>query len=165
MASKANRDGVAERVPEPAVPKRIDVDLALIGHSDHRRRDMALSVLNTAKPHEATTRYLRRPVPGSGEMLRLVLLYASHHSARFPRVQDCASYCRPVKGAKASAGKRDGTAGTKIGQAYLTGAFADAAVRFLRANPAGPKYLGRLENKHGQGKALTGLAHQLARAV
>jgi hypothetical protein len=34
-----------------------------------------------------------------------------------------------------------------------------------RNNPAGQKYLARLANKHGKGKALTVLAHQLARAV
>jgi hypothetical protein len=38
-------------------------------------------------------------------------------------------------------------------------------VLFLRDNPTGQKYLARLENKHGKGKALTILAHQLARAV
>ena len=36
---------------------------------------------------------------------------------------------------------------------------------FLRNNPQGQKYLARLERKHGKGKALTVLAHQLARAV
>jgi hypothetical protein len=35
----------------------------------------------------------------------------------------------------------------------------------LRAHPAGQKYLARLEKKHGQGKALTVLAHKVARAV
>jgi hypothetical protein len=38
-------------------------------------------------------------------------------------------------------------------------------VLFLRNNPAGQKYLARLERKHGKGKALTVLAHQRARAV
>ena len=36
---------------------------------------------------------------------------------------------------------------------------------FLRNNPAGQKYLARVETKHGKGKALTVLAHKLARAV
>ena len=40
-----------------------------------------------------------------------------------------------------------------------------AAVRFLRATPAGHQYLGRLEKPHGKGKALTVLAHTRARAV
>jgi transposase len=88
-----------------------------------------------------------------------------HDLARFPSVQDVVSSCRLVKCAKESAGKRDGTAGTKIGHAYLKWAFSEAAVLFLRDNPAGQKYLARLEKKHGKGKALTILAHKLARAV
>ena len=98
-------------------------------------------------------------------MLSLVLLYAIHDIQRFPRVQGFVSYCRLVKGAKASAGNRYGTAGTKIGHAYLPWAFSEAAVLLLRYNAQGQKSLGRLEKKHGQGKALTILAHKLARAV
>jgi len=52
-----------------------------------------------------------------------------------------------------------------MGNAYLTWAFSEAAVLFLRNNPAGQKYLTRLAQKHGKGKALTILAHRLARAV
>jgi transposase len=80
-------------------------------------------------------------------------------------VQAFVSSCRLVTCAKASAGKRYGTAGTKIGNAYLKWAFSEAAVLFVRTNPAGQKYLARLEKKHGNGKALTVLAHKLARAV
>jgi transposase len=165
IAYKANRDGVAERFPNPAVQKSIEVDLALIGHYDHLLRDVELAVLKTAKQHDAHTLYLLRTVPGIGEILSLVLLYEIHHIERFPRVQDFVSYCRLVKCAKESAGKRYGTSGTKIGNAYLKWAFSEAAVLFLRNNPAGQNYLARLEKKHGQGKALTVLAHKLARAV
>jgi transposase len=80
-------------------------------------------------------------------------------------VQDVVSYCRVVKCAKESAGKRDGTGGSKIGNAYLKGAFPEAAVLCLRDHPSGQNYLTRLEKQHGQGKALTILAHHLARAV
>jgi hypothetical protein len=52
-----------------------------------------------------------------------------------------------------------------MGNASLTWAFSEAAVLFLRDNPAGQKYLARLEKKHGKGKALTVLAHKRARAV
>jgi hypothetical protein len=34
IASKANRDGVAARFPDPAVPKSVEVDLALIAFYD-----------------------------------------------------------------------------------------------------------------------------------
>jgi transposase len=165
IAYKANRDGVSERFPDPAVQKSIAVDLALIGHYDQLLRDVELSILTTAKQRNANTLYLLRTVPGIGEILSLVLLYEIHDLQRFPRVQDFVSYGRLVKCAKESAGKRYGTSGSKIGNAYLKWAFSEAAVLFLRANPAGQKYLARLEKKHGKGKALTVLAHKLARAV
>jgi transposase len=165
IAYKANRDGVAERFPDPAVQKSIEVDLALIGYYDTLLRDLELAIVTTAKQHDANTLYLLQTVPGIGKILSLVLLYEMHDIARFPRVQDFVSYCRLVKCAKESAGKRYGTSGTKIGNAYLKWAFSEAAVLFLRNNPAGQKYLARLENKHGKGKALTVLAHKLARAV
>jgi transposase len=165
IAYKANRDGVAERFPDPAVQKSIEVDLALIGHYNALLGDLELAIVTTAKQHEATTLYLLQTVPGIGKILSLVLLYEMHDIARFPRVQDFVSYCRLVKCAKESAGKRYGTSGTKIGNAYLKWAFSEAAVLFLRNNPAGQKYLVRFENKHGKGKALTVLAHKLARAV
>jgi transposase len=165
IAYKGNRDGIAERFPDPAVQKSIEVDLALMRYYDERLRALELSIVQTAKQHDANTLYLLQTVPGIGKILSLVLLYEIHDIARFPRVQDFVSYCRLVKCAKESAGKRYGTSGTKIGNAYLKWAFSEAAVLFLRANPNGQKYLARLENKHGKGKALTVLAHKLARAV
>jgi len=165
LAYKTNRTGVTERFPDPAVQKSIEVDLTLVGHYDHLLRDVELSVLKTAKQHDANTLYLLRTVPGIGEILSLVLRYEIHDIQRFPRGQDFVSDCRLVTCAKESAGKYYGTSGAKIGNAYLKWAFSEAAVLFLRTNPAGQKYLARLEKKHGKGKALTVLAHPLARAV
>ena len=76
MAYKAKRDGGAERLPEPAVPKSIAVDLALSGHDDPRRRDVEWSILQAAKQDDAHTLSWLRTVPGIGEILSLVLLYA-----------------------------------------------------------------------------------------
>jgi transposase len=104
-------------------------------------------------------------VPGIGKILSLVLLYEIHDINRFPTVQDFVSYCRLVKCAKESAGKRLGTSGTKIGNAHLKWAFSEAAVLLLRDHPLAQQYLARLEKKHDKGKALTVLAHTLARAV
>jgi transposase len=165
IAYKANREGVAERFPDPAVQKSIAGDLTLIAHYDRLLRDLELAIVQTAKQHDPQTLYRLQSVPGVGKILRLVLLYERHTIDRFPRVQDFVSYCRLVKCAKASAGKRYGTAGTKRGNAYLKWAFSDAAVLFPRRNPEGQRYFARLEKKHGKGKALTVLAHKLARAV
>jgi transposase len=139
LAYKTHRTGVAERFPDPAVQKSIDVDLTLVGHDDPLLRDVALSVLKTAKQHDANTLDLLRTVPGIGEILSLVLLYAIHDIQRFPRVQDFASYGRLVKCAKESAGQDYGTSGAKIGTTYLKGAFSEAAGLCLRTNPAGQK--------------------------
>src|SRR4249919_2880729 len=69
IAYKAHRVGVAERFPDPAVQKSIEVDLALLGHYDDLLRDVELSILRTAKQHNAHTLYLLRTVPGMGEIL------------------------------------------------------------------------------------------------
>jgi transposase len=165
IAYKANRDGVAERFADPAVQKSIEVDLALISYYDELLRDVELTIVKTAKQHDANTLYLLQTVPGIGKILSLVLLYEIQHIDRFPRVQEFASYCRLVKCAKESNGKRSGTSGAKIGNAHLKWAFSEAAVLFLRDHPAGQKFLARLEKKHTKGKALTILAHKSACAV
>jgi transposase len=165
IAYKANRIGVAERFADPAVQQSIAVDLALITYDDELLSGLELSIVQRAKQHEANTFYRLRSIPGVGKRLALVMLYEIHDIRRFPRVQDVVSYCRLVKCAKASAGKRSGTSGAKIGKAYLNWAFSEAAVLFLRDNPAGQTYLASVEKPHGKGKALTILAHKLARAV
>jgi transposase len=104
-------------------------------------------------------------VPGIGTIRSLVLLYAIHPSERFPSVQAFASYCRLVKCAKESGGKRVGTSGKKIGNAHLKWAFSEAAALLLRNNEAGQTYLASLAKKPDKGQALTILAHTLARAV
>src|SRR5262249_27623272 len=144
---KANREGVAERFNDAAVQKTIEVDLALITYYDELLRELELSILTTAKQHDAHTLYLLQTVPGIGKILSLVRLYDIHDIDRFPRVQDFASYCRLVKCAKESAGKHVGTSGKKIGNAHLKWAFSAAAVLFLRNPPPGQKSLARLEKK------------------
>jgi len=150
---------------DPAVQKTIEVDLARITYYDARLKNLALSILKTAKYHDAQTLYLLQTVPGIGKILSLVLLDDIPQIDRFPSVQDCVSYARLVKCAQEAAGKRLGTSGKKIGNAHLTWAFSEAAPLFLRNNPQGQQLLARLEKKHNKGKALTMLAHKLARAV
>jgi transposase len=140
LADKGNRDGVAERFCDPAVQKSVEVDLALIDHYDQLLRDVELTIVQTAKQHNAQALYRLQSVPGIGKILSLVLLYEIHDITRFPRVPDCVSYCRLGTCAKAAAGKRSGTSGQKIGHASLTWAFAEAAVLCLRHNPQGQKF-------------------------
>jgi transposase len=145
IAYKANREGVAERFTDPAVQKNIEVDLALSTYYDKLLQDLELSILKTAKQHDANTLYLLQTVSGIGKILSLVLLYEIHDIDGFPRVQDFVSYSRLVKCAKESAGKRLGTSGKKIGNAHLKWAFSEAATLFLRNNPNGQRLLARWE--------------------
>jgi transposase len=165
LAYQANREGVATRFPDPAVQKSIDLDLTLIDAYHRLLTDLELDLVRTAKEHAAQTFYRLRSIPGIGQILARVLLDEIHDIRRFPRVQAFVSYGRLVTCAKASAGKRYGTSGKKIGHAYLKWAFSEAAVLCRRHNPAGQKYLARLTKKPGKRNALTVLAHTLARAV
>jgi len=165
IAYHGNRLGVAEQFHDPAVRKSIETNLALIDHYDRLLTELELHLTETAKVHDVNAFYRLRSVPGIGKILALVLLYEIHDIQRFPRVQDFVSYCRLVKCAKESAGKHYGYSGTKIGNAHLKWAFSEAAVLGLRKNPAAQRYVARLAHKHGKGKALTILAHKLARAV
>ena len=74
IADKANREGVAERFADAAVHKRIAVDLALLTSDDALLRDVALTLVHTARPHDAHTLHLWQTVPGLGKMLSRVLL-------------------------------------------------------------------------------------------
>jgi transposase len=133
-------------------------------YSDALLKDLALSLLKTAKQHEAPTLYLLQTVPGIGQMLRLGLLYEIHALERCSRVPDFTSSARLGKCRQASGGTRRGRSGQKIGNAHREGAFSEAATLLLRHNEAGQKYLTRLATKHDTGKALSLLAPTLGRA-
>jgi transposase len=137
LASKANRDGVAARCPEPAVPKSVAGARALIDSDAQGLRDVELPIVQTATPHHAQPLDRRPSVPGIGQIVSLGLRDEIHDLTRFPRVQDVVSSGRLVTWAKASAGQRSGTAGATIGKAYLTWAVSEAAVLCWRNNPAG----------------------------
>jgi transposase len=165
LADKANREGGEEHFPDPSVRQTIEVDISLIDHYDQLLGEVELYITRSAKAPDGQTFARLQAVPGIGQILALVILYEIQDIARFPRVQDFVSYCRLVKCAKESNGKRLGTSGKKIGNVHLRWAFAEAAVLFLRHNQPGKAYFAKLERKHGKAKALTVLAHQLGRAV
>src|SRR6266436_3718920 len=165
LAYKANREGVEEHFPDPSVRKTIEVDISLINHYDQLLGEVELYITRSAKTHDVQTFARLQSVPGIGKILALVIFYEIQDITRFPRVQDFVSYCRLVKCAKESGGKRLGTSGKKIGNVHLRWAFAEAAVLFIRQSQPGKEYFAKLEHQHGQAKALTVLAHKLGRAV
>ena len=161
----SNRGEASGRFGDPVVQRNIDVDLGLIAYYDTMLRELEYFILRTAKNHDANTLYRLRTVPGIGKILSLVILYEIHDMSRFKRPQELASYSRLVRCSRESAGKVSGTGGRKVGNVHLKWAFSEAAVGFLRKNEEGKQFYDRLVMKHGKGKALTVLAHKLARAV
>jgi len=87
LASTANRDGVAERFPEPAVQRSSAVDWALSTHDDPRLTALELSIVKAATHQDANPLDLWQTVPGIGTILRRVRLYDMHDLDRFPRGQ------------------------------------------------------------------------------
>jgi transposase len=162
---RANRDGIPEKFTDPSVRKSVEADFALIEVYDRLIRELELHIVRTVKEHDPDSFLRLRSLPGVGKILALTILYEIHDIHRFPSVQDFASYARLVTCAQASAGKRLGTGGRKIGNAHLKWAFSEAAVLFLRQNPKGQGLFKRLQRKHGKGKALSILAHKLGRVT
>ena len=147
------------------MPKSRAVDRALSGDYDQLRRAGELPSVKAAQQSQAQPRSLLQTGPGIGTILRLELLEELHDLPRLPRLQEVGSAGRLGTGAKASAGKRSGTAGPKSGHAAPPWACSAAAVLLLRAHPAGHNSLARWEQPPGQGQACPGVAPHLARAV
>jgi len=165
ISKPKNREGLIEKFPDPAVQRMIEIDLIMIDSYDQMLGRLERDIVKTAKAHDPVSYALLKSIPGVGEILGLVLLYEIDTIERFPRVQDFASYCRLIKCAKESNGKRYGTSGKKIGNAHLKWAFGQIAVHSLKYNEQGKKHLNRLAKKHGKGKALSILSHKFGRAT
>lgn len=165
LSIASHRKGLADRFPDPAVQKSMEVNLQLSELYDRLINDLELYIVNQAKGHDARSFHLLRSIPGIGKILSLIILYEVHDITRFERVQDFVSYCRLVKCPRESGGKKSGSKNSKIGNVHLKWAFSEAACLFLRGNELAQSYHDRLVSKHGKGKALSILAHKIGRAV
>jgi len=165
IAKPQNRDGIIDRFDQPSVQKSIAADMAMVTAYDPVIAQLERYIVKTAKHHDPLAYALLQTIPGIGKILGLVILYEIESISRFPTVQDFSSYSRLVKSVKESNGRKYGSSGKKVGNAHLKWAFSEAAALFLKDNDPGKKYLDRLTNKHGKGKALSILAHKLGRAV
>jgi transposase len=156
---------VADRFTDPSVRKSIEVDLALLDHFDEQLRDVELYLLRHAKIDDGDTFHRLRSIPGVGQTLAMVLLYEIHHIERFASVGNFLSYARLVRPTHESAGKKKGFGCTKIGNAHLRWAFAEAVCLLLRQSERAKKWMRQREKKSGKPKAMGILAAKLGRAV
>ena len=162
---KSLRAGVAERCDDESVRRMIQSDVTLIDHYDAIIRELENHLERHAKVNDPHTYQLLRGVPGIGRVLALVILYEIDTIRRFPTVGQFVSYCRLVKCAHESAGKRHGTGGSKIGNAHLKWAFSEVVPLMMRELPEAKRFIQRKERKVGKGKAMSILGARVARAV
>ena len=101
---------------------------------------------------------------GIGKILALTMMYEVGEIARFKKVGNFASYCRLVKTARLSAGKRKGSGNPKKRQPIsVVGVFRGGAL-CRRYHPHAKKYFQRKTSKTNGIIAIRALAHKLARA-
>jgi transposase len=101
---------------------------------------------------------------GIGKILALTMMYEVGEISRFRKVGNFASYCRLVKSARLSAGKRKGSGNRRNGNPYLSWAFSEAAHFAVRYHPRAKQYFQRKRSKTNGIIAIRALAHKLARA-
>ena len=68
LAYPANRDGVSDDFSDPSVRKSIEVDLALLERYDGLITDLELTLVRTAKEHDADAFHRLRSMPGIGKL-------------------------------------------------------------------------------------------------
>ena len=165
LARHTNRDDIADRFSDSSVRKNVEVDIHLMDCMEEEIKSLENFIIRHAKGYDPRTYYRLQTVPGIGTILALVILYEVEDIARFPTVQQFCSYARLVKCPKESAGKRYGFSGSRIGNAHLKWAFAEATILFMRESERAKRYVARMARKHGKGKAISILSHKLGRAV
>ncbi|MCK4422777.1 MAG: IS110 family transposase [Candidatus Omnitrophica bacterium] len=163
--NKSIRKDVPDLFENEATRKTVEADLDLIKYYDEFIPKLEWHILSKTKQLYQKELAILSSARGMGKIIALTILFEVDSIDRFPSVQDFASYSRVVKCTHESAGKKYGTGGAKIGNAYLKYAFSEAACLMATYNPSIKKYLQKKERKHGKGKSKIILAHKIARAV
>jgi transposase len=102
---------------------------------------------------------------GIGKILALTIMYEVGEIERFRKVGNFTSYCRLVKTARMSAGKRKGSGNRRNGNPHLSWAFSEAAHFAVRYHEEAKRYFQRKRAKTNGIVAIRALAHKLARAA
>ena len=165
ISRKVHRKDLGEHFPDPMVRASIEADAELLDVYHDLIVRLEAEILKQAKHADPVALTLLQSIPGFGKILSLVIIYEVDDIYRFPAVGNFVSYCRLVKPAHESAGKKQGSKHSKIGNVHLKWAFSEAACLFLKGNKPAQKYHEKLVSKYGKPKALTILAQKLGRSV
>ena len=156
------REEIEENWDDPTVALGMTCLLEPMKALDDQIRTVEKEILRHAKLRSEFAPLLT--VWGIGKILALTVMYEVGEISRFKKVGNFASYCRLVKTARLSAGKRKGSGNRKNGNPYLSWAYSEAAHYASRYHPEARKYVQRKTSKTNGIVAIRALAHKLARA-
>src|SRR5919199_4701327 len=161
---KGKRAAITGDIVDPFVRRRVETDLALLEPLDTAIRRLEAEIEAAAKEHYPTELAVLQTTPGVGAVLSLTILLEIDAIDRFDTRQQFCSYARLCGAVQESAGQRTGAGNRKAGNAWLKGAFSEAAVLSAQKDERIGGLLPRLGSKLGKPKALSALAHKLRRA-
>ena len=165
LAYQANRGGVAERFADPAVQQSIEVDLTRLGSYDRLLTELEREIVNTAKGPAPRRSIACARYQGSAQSWPWCCSTKSLISTAAPGGRSVSRTVVWSSAPKHLPARGTARQGPRAATRTASGRSQKPPSGCLRNHPAGPTYRARLAKKHGQGKALTVLAHQLARAV
>ncbi|MFH2137400.1 MAG: IS110 family transposase [Candidatus Omnitrophota bacterium] len=161
----AKRIDLYERFDDEAVKRSVDANLKTIDFYNKTISDLEVYIRAQARAFNRKELSILQSINGIGDIIALTILYEVDDINRFESVQKFSSYCRLVRCAHESAGKRYGAGGKKMGNVYLKRVFSEAAIFVTKFNPKIEKYYKKLESKKGKMKAYSILAHKIATVV
>lgn len=165
MRSESYRNTIPEKFSDPATLKMVNADLFMFQAYHDIITKLEFQIEDMMEIQDPYSFSLLRSIPGLGFILPLTILYEIDSISRFPDVGKFISYCRLVKCAHESAGKKEKGGHNKIGNVHLKWAFSEGAVLFLRNNERGQKWHEQLVSRYGKAKAMSLIAQKLARTV
>ena len=165
MRTSTYRSTIPSKFKNPATIKMVDADLFLFESYQETISNLENQIQEMIEVQDPYSFSLLRSIPGLGFILPLTILYEIDNISRFSDVGRFISYCRLVKCAHESAGKKEKGGHNKIGNVHLKWAFSESAVMFLRNNERGQKWHEQLVSRYGKAKAMSLIAQKLARAV
>ena len=105
-----------------------------------------------------------KQVPGIGDILGLTIALETGDVRRFANAGHYASYCRTVRSARESNGKKKGEGNRKNGNKYLGWAYVEAANHMIRYSDAGKRFFQRKLAQRNRAVAVKATANKLAKA-
>src|SRR5262245_17099595 len=160
----SKRAAITADITDPFVRRRVETDLALLEPLDRAIRQLEADLEDAARQHFPTELAVLQSTPGVGPVLSLTILVEIDTIDRFDTRQPFCSSARLCGAVQESAGQRVGAGNRKAGNAWLKGAFSEAAVLSAQKDERIGALLQRLASKLGKAKALSALAPKLGRA-